>query len=46
MFRITAKSCRTFTFAEVLIMTAMNVETIRVALEARGRSNTATAQRR
>lgn len=46
MFRITAKSCRRFTFAEVLIMTAMNVETIRVASGDRGRSNTATAQRR
>ena len=28
MFRITAKSCRTFTFAEVLIMAAINVETM------------------
>jgi hypothetical protein len=46
MFSITAKSCRTFTFVEVLIMAAMNVETVRLASENRGRSNTATTQRR
>jgi len=28
MFRITAKTCRAFTLAEVLIMANMNVETI------------------
>ena len=28
MFCITAETCRRFTFAEVLIMAAMNVETI------------------
>lgn len=28
MFRITAETCRRFTLTEVLIMSAMNVETI------------------
>jgi hypothetical protein len=31
MFNITAKTCCTFTLAEILIMAAMNVETIRLA---------------
>jgi hypothetical protein len=31
MFNISAKTCRSFTLAEVLIMAAMNVETIRLA---------------
>lgn len=34
MFRITAETCRTFTFAEVLIMAAMNMEDARVACQA------------
>jgi hypothetical protein len=29
MFSITAQACRSFTFAEILIMAAINVETIR-----------------
>jgi hypothetical protein len=29
MFRITTETCRRFTFGEVLIMAAMNVETMR-----------------
>jgi len=31
MFRITAETCRAFTLAEVLILAAMNVESVRVA---------------
>jgi hypothetical protein len=31
MFSITAKTCCTFTLAEILIMAAMNAETIRLA---------------
>ena len=31
MFRITAETCRGFTFAEVLIMAAMNIENARLA---------------
>ena len=31
MFRITAETCRAFTLAEVLILAAMNVETMHVA---------------
>jgi hypothetical protein len=34
MFRITPETCRTFTFAEVLIMAAMNMEDARVTREA------------
>lgn len=30
MFQITAQTCRAFTFAEVLIMAAINVESIRL----------------
>ena len=30
MFQITPQTCRAFTFAEVLIMAAMNVESIRL----------------
>ena len=30
MFRITAETCRAFTLAEVLILTAMNMETVRL----------------
>ena len=33
MFRITTETCRTFTFSEVLIMAAMNVENARVSSE-------------
>jgi ABC-type uncharacterized transport system ATPase component len=31
MFRITARTCRTFTVEEILILAAMNVETIGLA---------------
>ena len=33
MFQITAVTCRAFTFAEVLIMAAMNVESVRLNSE-------------
>ena len=44
MFQITADTCRAFTFAEVLIMAAMNVETLRVSSEDRVRTNAVAAQ--
>lgn len=33
MFRITTETCRTFTFAELLIMAVMNVENARLSPE-------------
>jgi hypothetical protein len=39
MFQITATTCRAFTFAEVLIMAAMNVESVRLNSEHRVRAN-------
>ena len=44
MFQITAETCRAFTFAEVLIMAAMNVESVRLSSEGRVRANGAAAQ--
>jgi len=44
MFQITAETCRAFTFAEVLIMAAMNVESVRLGSEGRVRANGAAAQ--
>ena len=44
MFQITAQTCRAFTFAEVLIMAAMNVESIRLNSESRVGANGAAAQ--
>ena len=44
MFQITAGTCRAFTFAEVLIMAAMNLESVRVGSEGRVRANSAAAQ--
>jgi hypothetical protein len=44
MFQITAETCRAFTFAEVLIMAAMNVESVRVSPEDRVRADGAAAQ--
>ena len=35
MFQITPQTCRAFTFAEVLIMAAMNVESTRLNLNGR-----------
>jgi hypothetical protein len=33
MFLITTETCRAFTFAEILIMAAMNMEAIRLDVE-------------
>jgi len=44
MFRITPETCRRFTLTEVLIMAAMNVETVCLTPGGRMRSNTAAAQ--
>ena len=44
MFQITAATCHAFTFAEVLIMAAMNVESVRLSSEGRVRANGAAAQ--
>jgi hypothetical protein len=44
MFQITAETCRAFTFAEVLIMAAMNVESARVSSQDRVRANGAAPQ--
>jgi len=44
MFQITAETCRAFTFSEVLIIAAMNLESARVSSEGRVRANGAAAQ--
>ncbi len=44
MFRITSETCRAFTFAEVLVLAAINVESNRLAAEGQVRPKTA-AQR-
>ncbi len=44
MFRITSETCRAFTFAEVLILAAINVESNRLAAESQVSPKTA-AQR-
>jgi hypothetical protein len=46
MFNISAKTCRSFTLAEVLIMAAMNVETDRRAFAERAQLYRAAAQKR
>ncbi len=38
MFQITAATCRSFTFGEVLIMAAMNLESVRLNSERRVRA--------
>jgi len=43
MFQITAETCRAFTFAEVLIMAAINLESLRLSPEGRIRANGAAA---
>ncbi|MGO9677367.1 MAG: hypothetical protein ACLPW4_08965 [Candidatus Sulfotelmatobacter sp.] len=43
MFQITAATCRAFTFGEVLIMAAMNIESVRLGSEGRFRANGAAA---
>jgi ABC-type uncharacterized transport system ATPase component len=45
MFRITARTCRTFTVEEILILAAMNVETIGLASGRCIRRKTAGTQR-
>ncbi len=45
MFRISAKTCRKFTLAEIFIMAAMNIETSRVAARIQGRNQTSAAQK-
>lgn len=45
MFSITAQACRSFTLAEVLIMAAMNVETIRSTSATRALAKAAAAQK-
>ena len=44
MFQITTETCRAFTFAEVLIIAAMNLESVRLSSEGRVRANGAAAQ--
>ena len=44
MFSITGKTCREFTLTEILIMAAMNVETIRLASATRVQSHRAAAR--
>ena len=44
MFRITSETCHAFTFAEVLILAAMNVESVRLNSEGRVGANGAAAQ--
>ncbi len=41
MFRISAESCRRFSLAEILIMAAVNVETVRPGSRDRMRAKTA-----
>jgi hypothetical protein len=44
MFQITAETCRAFTFGELLIMAAMNLESVRLSSEGLIRANGAAAQ--
>jgi hypothetical protein len=44
MFRITSETCHAFTLAEVLILAAMNVESVRLNSEGRVGANGAAAQ--
>ena len=41
MFRITSETCRAFTFAEVLILAAVNMESTRLAADGQARPKTA-----
>ena len=45
MFRITTETCHAFTFAEILILAAMNVETIHLASAGRVSPRTTETQR-
>jgi hypothetical protein len=42
MFRITTKTCREFTCAEILLLAAMNLETVRLDFKGRILPNTST----
>jgi len=44
MFRITARTCHAFTFDEVLIIAAMNVESVRLSSESGVRTKGAAVQ--
>jgi hypothetical protein len=44
MFQITAETCRAFTFAEVLIMAAINVESVRLRSQCRAGADGAATQ--
>jgi hypothetical protein len=44
MFRISARTCHSFTFSEVLNMAAMNLENVRLSSEGRVCANGAGAQ--
>ena len=44
MFRITSETCHAFTLAEVLILAAINVESVRLNSEGRVGANGAAAQ--
>jgi hypothetical protein len=44
MFRVTSETCHAFTLAEVLILAAMNVESVRLNSEGRVGANGAAAQ--
>jgi hypothetical protein len=41
MFRITSETCHAFTLAEVLILTAINIESTRLVAEGQARPKTA-----
>ena len=45
MFCISAETCRRFTLAEILIMAAINVETIRMGSDGSVRPKTTATQR-
>lgn len=44
MFQITAATCCAFTFSEVLIMAAINIESVRLSSEVRVRTNGAASE--
>jgi len=44
MFRVTSETCHAFTLAEVLILAAMNVESVRLNSEGRVGAKGAAAQ--
>jgi len=46
MFLLTSETCRRFTFAEILIMAAMNVETARLDAEGQVTPKNTTTEKR